>query len=375
MSKLFDATRIKTMAMGNRFVRSATWEGMAAPDGEVTPRLVELMVRLSRGGVGLIITSHAYVRPDGQAGLWQLGIHEDRLVKGLRGMTSAVHGEGGCIVAQVSHAGFFASPKMIGETPFAVSEVEGFAKSPRKELKMEDIRSIVRDFGKAAERAKEAGFDGVQIHAAHGYLLSQFLSPAFNKRRDEYGGTIENRARALLETLAEMRARVGEDFPILAKMNSEDYLDDGLTLEDSVAVGAMLERGGLDAIEVSGGTLVSGQFSPTRSGIKSEEKEAYFRNGAKAFREKIGIPLILVGGNRSFSMAERLVNEGYADYISMSRPFIREPDLVKRWRSGDLRKAKCVSDNQCFVAGMSGEGITCVVEKKEKEKNDEPRFP
>jgi len=133
-------------------------------------------------------------------------------------------------------------------------------------------------------------------------------------------------------------------------------------------VGAMLERGGLDAIEVSGGTLVSGQLSPFRAGIKSEEKEAYFRNAAKAFREKIGIPLILVGGNRSFSMAERLVNEGYADYISMSRPFIREPDLVERWRSGDLRKAKCVSDNQCFGAGMSGEGITCVVEKKEKEK-------
>ncbi len=368
MSSLFEAMEIKGMRLANRFVRSATWEGMASQDGEATPKLVELMVQLARGGVGLIITSHAYVRRDGQAGLWQLGIYEDRLVRGLHDMTSAVHKEGGSIVAQISHAGFFASPKLIRETPLAVSQVQGFANSPRKVMAGEDIRGIVDDFGRAARRAKEAGFDGIQIHAAHGYLMSQFLSPAFNKRTDSYGGPVENRARALLETLANVRAAVGEDFPVLVKMNCEDCLEGGLSLGDSIKVGAMLERGGLDAIELSGGTLVSGNLIPSRAGIKSEEKEAYFRNAARAFKENLRVPLILVGGNRSFHVAEKLVDEGYADCISMSRPFIREPGLVKRWASGDLSKAKCVSDNQCFGAGMSGEGIYCVVEKKEKQK-------
>jgi 2,4-dienoyl-CoA reductase-like NADH-dependent reductase (Old Yellow Enzyme family) len=368
MSRLFESIEINRMRLANRFVRSATWEGMASQDGEVTPKLVDLMVQLARGGVGLIITSHAYVRRDGQAVSWQLGIYEDRLVRGLRDMTSAVHRERGLIVAQISHAGFFANPKLIRETPFAVSQVQGFAKSPRKVMAGEDIRAIVDDFGRAARRAKEAGFDGVQIHAAHGYLMSQFLSPAFNKRTDSYGGPVENRARALLETLANIRAAVGEDFAVLVKINCEDYLEGGLSLEDSIKVGAMLERAGLDAIELSGGTPVSGDLRPPRAGINSEEKEAYFRNAARAFKENLRVPLMLVGGNRSFHVAEKLLDEGYADCISMSRPFIREPGLVKRWTSGDLSKAKCVSDNQCFDAGASGGGIYCVVEKKAKEK-------
>jgi 2,4-dienoyl-CoA reductase-like NADH-dependent reductase (Old Yellow Enzyme family) len=367
MSRLFEAVEIKGMRLANRFVRSATWEGMASRDGEVTPKLVELMARLSRGGVGLIITSHAYVRRDGQAGSGQLGIYDDRLVKGLRDLTSAVHREGGLVVAQLSHAGFFANPKLIGQAPLAVSQAQGFANSPRKVMTVEDIQGIVEDFGKAARRAKESGFDGVQIHGAHGYLLSQFLSPAFNKRADRYGGPVENRARALLETLASVRAAGGENFPVLVKMNCEDYLEGGLTLADSIKVAAMLERGGLDAVEVSGGTLVSGHLSPSRAGIKSEDKEAYFRNASKAFKGNLHIPVILVGGNRSFQVAEKLVDEGYADLISMSRPFIREPDLVRRWASGDLNKAKCISDNQCFGAAMSGDGIYCVVEKKENQ--------
>lgn len=264
---------------------------------------------------------------------------------------------------QISHAGFFANPKLTGQTPLVPSQVDGFAKSPRKELAVEQIRQIVEAFGQAACRVKEAGFDGVQIHAAHGYLMSQFLSPAFNKRTDEYGGVLENRARAVMEVTGEVRAAVGEDFPVLIKMNSEDFLDGGLSLDDSIKVGAVLQDGGIDGIELSGGSIVSGDLSPSRGKITSEDKEAYFRDAAKAFKENLRVPLILVGGIRSFRMAERLVEEGYADYISMSRPFIREPDLVKRWKSGDLRKATCVSDNQCFGPATAGEGIYCVVER------------
>jgi 2,4-dienoyl-CoA reductase-like NADH-dependent reductase (Old Yellow Enzyme family) len=362
--RLFEETAIRGMKMRNRLVRSATWEGMATPEGEVTSRLVDLMFQLARGGVALIISSHAYVRREGQAGVFQLGIYDDRLVPGLSEMVSAVHKEGGKIIAQLAHAGFMADRKLTGQTPLGVSQVEGFGNSPRQVMTVEDIHGIVAAFGQAARRAKEAGFDGVQIHAAHGYLMSQFLSPAFNKRTDQYGGPVENRARAILEVLKSVRAEVGERSPVLVKMNSEDCLEGGLTLPDSLKVGSLLEKAGLDAIELSGGTLVSGKLSPSRAGIKTEDKEAYFRDAARQFKREVRIPLILVGGVRSPQLAEKLLVEGYADYLSMSRPFIREPDLVKRWQSGDRTRAKCISDNQCFGPGRAGEGIYCVVERK-----------
>jgi len=364
MSKLFEKSTINAMALRNRFVRSATWEGMAGEDGGVTPKLTDLMVKLAKGSVGMLITSHAYVRKDGQAGPWQLGIYSDTLIDGLKEMTRSIHENGSKVVAQLAHAGYLASGKLSGETPVAMSLLDGQGKSPRNELTASGIQKIVEAFGQAGRRAKEAGFDGVQIHAAHGYLLSQSLSPAFNRRRDGFGGPIANRARLLLEVLKRLRAELGNDYPILVKMNSQDFVEDGLSLEDALQVGAMLHEGGIDAIELSGGTLLSGNLGPSRAKISSEEKEAYFKEGARAFKEKVPVPLILVGGLRSFRVAESLVNEGISDYISMSRPFIREPDLIKRWESGDLRRARCVSDNQCFGPGRDGEGIYCVVERK-----------
>lgn len=366
MSELFEETEINGMNLANRLVRSATWEGMAGQEGEVTPRLVKVMTDLAEGGVGLIISSHAYVRKDGQAGLFQLGIYEDVLIKGLENMTKAVHDRNGKILAQLAHAGLFGNTRLSGEPPVAVSALEGYAHPPRKVMEKKDIDALVEAFGRAAGRAQDAGFDGVQLHAAHGYLLNQFLSPAFNKREDDYGGTVENRARAVLEVLHAVRNKVGKGYPVLIKMNCEDFLEGGLTLQDSLKSGSLLQEAGIDAVELSGGTFLSGKFGPSRGGIKSEDREAYFSEAAKAFKEKLRIPLMLVGGIRSFHVAEKLVVEGYADYISMSRPFIREPELVKRWASGDLGKAQCLSDNQCFGSGMAGEGVYCVTKKQEE---------
>jgi 2,4-dienoyl-CoA reductase-like NADH-dependent reductase (Old Yellow Enzyme family) len=368
MSRLFESTEINGLKLSNRFVRSATWEGMAGDDGSVTPALVNLMARLAEGGVGLIISSHAYIKPEGQAGPRQLGVYQEALVPGLRQMTQAVHEQGGRMVLQLAHAGGFANSKLTGQTPLAPSAVEGFSKIPPKEMTSEDIREVTEAFGLAARRAQAAGFDGVQIHTAHGYLLSQFLSPLFNKRLDDFGGTAENRYRVLGQVLKKVRSAVGDDFPVLVKLNSQDFLEGGLTLEDSVKIGGWLQGDGIDAIELSGGTLKSGTLSPSRSGITTEEQEAYFTEGAKAFKEKVTVPLLLVGGIRSWPVAERIIEQGTADYISMSRPFIREPGLIRRWRSGDLRPAFCISDNQCFGPAMAGKGIYCVVEKKEKEK-------
>jgi len=367
MSKLFEQSKINKMVLSNRFVRSATWEGMAAEDGGATPALIEKMVELAEGEVGLIISGHAYIRPEGKAGLLQMGMYKDELIPGLQEMTDKVHGAGGKIVAQLAHAGHFAI-KQTGQVPLVASNFEGLAKSSRKEMTVQDIQELVDSFKDAAVRARTAGFDGVQIHSAHGYLLSQFLSPSFNCRQDEYGGDIRGRSKIHIEILEAIRKAVGDDYPVLIKMNSQDFVENGLSLEDSIKAGRMLADAGLNAIELSGGMLTSGKLSPSRSGINAEEKEAYFREGAKLFKSEIDIPIILVGGMRSFEVADLLVEEGAADYISMCRPLIREPQLIKRWKEGDRRKAECNSDNLCFGPALEGKGISCVTkELKQKE--------
>ncbi len=368
MSKLFEPGEINGMTLSNRFVRSATWEGMAADDGACTPKLIDLMAGLAEGGVGLIISSHAYVLQEGQAGPWQLGIYKDELVPGLQDMTAAVHANNGKIVIQLNHGGYYAHPKLIGKTPKAPSKAAGMSKTPRDEMSDGDIQHVISAFEAAAKRAQAAGFDGIQIHSAHGYLLSQFLSPAFNQRNDEYGGDIQNRARVHLAVLQGIRRAVGDDYPVLIKMNCQDFIENGLSVEDSLRVAKMLVAEGIDAIELSGGILSSTTLSPSRLGIKTEDKEAYFQEEAKAFKAQLDVPLILVGGNRSFAVAERLVQDGIADYISMSRPFIREPGLINRWKSGDLSKATCVSDNMCFGPASKGDGIYCVTEERQKGK-------
>jgi len=370
MSKLFESARINGMELSNRFVRSATWEGMAADDGAVTPKLIETMIALAKGGVGMIITSHAYVKQEGQAGPWQIGVYKDGLIDGLKEMAAAVHESGGKIVMQIAHAGHFAVEQLTGLAPWVASDFEGLAKTPRHEMTVDDIQALTKSFAEAARRAKVAGFDGVQLHSAHGYLLSQFLSPLFNRRRDEYGGSIENRDRLHLGVLRAVREAVGDDFPILAKLNCGDFVEGGLDTTDALKVGEMLAEAGLDALEISGGVSTGGRMSPSRM-VKNEEQEAYFKNEARAFRQALDIPLILVGGMRSFETAEKLLDDGTADFISMCRPFIREPALINRWKSGDLRKASCISDNQCFGPAMACEGIYCVVEKKEKQKGTE----
>lgn len=364
MAKLFEKTKIKDLELPNRFIRAATFEGMAGEDGSCTPQLIDYVVELAKGGVGLIITGHTYVQTDGQATPLQQGIYNDDLIDGLKEMAEAVHREGGRIILQLAHGGLQAKPKLTGTTPKGPSTGEGLVDPPGREMSVEEIKDVVDAFGKGASRAKEAGFDGVQIHGAHGYLLNQFLSPAFNHRTDNYGRSVENRVRILLEVLESIRRAVGRYYPVFLKINSQDFMEDGLSVEEFLEVGVILDRAGVDAIEVSGGTLYSGKSIPFRKEITYEREQAYFRKAAKALRRKIKAPVILVGGLRSYLLAERLVLEGFADYISLCRPFIREPHLIARWRSGDLRKATCISCNGCFGVAMSGQGIYCIQDRR-----------
>ena len=340
MTRLFEQSEINGMVLSNRFVRSATWEGLATDDGACTSKLVDLMARLANGGVGLIITGHTFVRPDGQHSPWQLGIYKDELIPGLKAMTQVVHENGAKIVLQLGYGGAYLSKSRVAK------------------MTVEDIQELTAAYGVAAMRAKKAGFDGVQIFAAHGFFLSQLLCPRYNDRNDTYGGNIQNRARALLEVLQSVRNHTASDYPVLVKLNCRDFVDNGLTLEDSLQVGMMLEEEGIDAIELSGGLLNNPNIMQSK--IDTEAVEAYFQNEARAFKEKIKVPLILVGGIRSYVVAKELLDQGVADYISMSRPFIRDPDLINRWKAGDLLEAECISCNNCFEQIKQGKGVSCV---------------
>ena len=364
MSGLFEPTAINGMKMSNRFVRSATYEAMAEADGTVKEQLVSYMAELARGGVGLIITGHSHVTREGQALDRQMGIYSDTLINGLQRLTAAVHENSGIVAVQLAHAGMRAVGKdeyaALGPCDIFVDGVRTVAAMTKK-----DIRRTVNAFGDAANRAITAGFDAIQIHAAHGYLLSQFLAPCSNKRTDRYGGKLENRARLLIEVYQEIRRRVGPSYPVMIKINSEDFLDEGFTVAEMIKVAHMLEELGLDAIEMSGGTFASGSLIPSRVGTStSEAKEVYYKEAARAFKKEIGIPLILVGGFLSFASAEDVVASGLADFVALSRPLIRESQLVKRWADGDRTKALCISCNKCFTTLFTKEALHCAVLKE-----------
>ena len=359
----YDKMTINGMTVPNRLVRSATWEGLASAEGFVTPALEDAMLELADGGVGMIITGHMFVAEQGRAGERQLAVYADEYISGLRSMVKKVHERGSVIVAQLAHAGGQAAQAITGMPALGPSPFARKDGGVCQEMTENDIDNMVNAFQQAASRALAAGFDGVQIHGAHGYCLSQFLSPHINKRTDMYGGSFENRMRPLVRVYEAIRRVVGDDYPVTLKINCEDYVEGGLELEDSASVIQGLEMIGLDAVEISGGLLTN---SPSKSSVRvgrfdTPAKEAWYREAARVVRERTKLPIILVGGIRSFSVVEGLLAEGLIDFVSMSRPLLREPDLLKRWAAGDLRKAECISCNKCFSVLVNNEGYFCPV--------------
>ena len=370
MPELFDEFEINGMVLTNRSVRSATWTGMATQNGRCTTRLTKLVERLARGDVGLIITGFAYVMPNGQALPKQLGIHDDAMIPDLLNLTKRVHAANGKIAMQIVHAGVQTVMRKEIDGPVwgpSVVHDKLFGITPRA-MTQRQIKETVQAFARAAGRAKRAGFDAVQLHGAHGYLISQFLSPFRNKRTDNYGGRIENRARFLFETYRAVRKTVGRNFPVFIKLNTKDFVRGGLQERDTLFVAKKLYEMGIDAIEMSGGIPAAGNLSPARTRIRKTSDEAYFLPLAKKIKEEIPVPLILVGGIRSLTTVSQILNTGAADLVSMARPLIREPGLIRRWKEGDRKKAKCISCNQCFATGNSPGGIYCVIERKARTK-------
>ena len=336
MSILFETTQIKDMALRNRLVRSATWEGMCEPDGKPTPKLAACYADLAKGGIGLIVSGYTFVRPEGKQLNGKMGIHTDAFASAYESLARAVHSQNGAIAIQLVHAGGQANPDQAGRQPVAPSAVKlpQYPAVPA-ELSVEEVQQIIDAFGEGARRAKTWGFDAVQLHGAHGYLINQFLSPLTNQRQDPYGGSLENRSRFLMQVYQSVRQAVGEDFPVMIKLNASDHLEGGLDISDALYAATQLSQNGIDAIEVSAGTAASGKLGPARDKINAPETEAYNLSLATQIKAKVNCPVMVVGGFRSYDVAEQAIEKAGMDYIAISRPLIREPALPNRWQAGD----------------------------------------
>jgi 2,4-dienoyl-CoA reductase-like NADH-dependent reductase (Old Yellow Enzyme family) len=368
--------KIGKLEIKNRFVRSATYEGLATDEGEITEKLVDFYKKLAEGGSGLIITSYAFIQQSGQANNKQIGVYKDDFIPGLKKITDIIHehGEGCKVVLQLVHAG--RQSHHVKETVAPSAVLEKFSNKMPREMTTNEIVETIESFALAARRAKEAGFDGVQLHGAHGYLISEFLSPYTNKRTDQYGGNTNNRLRFVEQIYRRSRDLVGDDFPFLIKMNCDDFLEGGITLDESKKITKMLSNIGYDAIEISSCMWETVKrkkneigWKPTfipesRMAIGSVNEPAYHLPYAKEIKKGIDIPLILVGGLNSIDLVEEILNKGDADFVALSRPLIREPDLPNRWMKGiGNSTADCDYCNSCMTT-LFTTGLLCP--KKEK---------
>jgi 2,4-dienoyl-CoA reductase-like NADH-dependent reductase (Old Yellow Enzyme family) len=360
-TNLFTPHRLQGMELRNRLIRSATLEGMCGRDGLPTAALVDLYRRLAAGGCGLLISGITYVSEEGRLIPTGLGAACDAQLAGLKALAAAIHEEGGRFCLQLGHTGGQGRSTVCGQQPVAPSAVklEQYPEMPR-EMTLAEIATSVAAFAAAAGRAKRAGCDAVQLHAAHGYLINQFLSPLTNQRQDGYGGDLAGRSRFLLETVAAVRQAVGVDFPLLVKLNGSDNLTGGLEIDESLAVAKLLDAAGIAGIEISSGTPASGDRVPIRLGHEKGDEMAYNVVLSRLIKQHVTCPVIAVGGIRSLHVATGLLRTNQADYLSLSRPLIREPDLPNKLQSGASDKSTCISCNGCLKAMLKGD-LRCVV--------------
>ncbi len=324
MKTIFDKTTLGNIKTKNRLIRSATWEGMADGEGHIPEELFKVYDGLFSGGVGAVITGFTSVSDNDFYFGGMVRLSNDSLISEHKILTENAHKNDCPVIVQL-----------------ALGEYNGsYRNMSINDLTKEDIERIEELFVSAAHRAKSAGYDGVQIHAAHGFFLSRFISPAYNHRLDEYGGSAENRGRIVAEIIAKIKKDI-PDLHITMKINCSDFMLGGLVPSESLVICQQCENAGLGSVEVSGAGT---SFSGIRAGVN----EAYFKDFALALAKQIDIPVILVGGHRSIENMNAVLNEGGIGFLSLSRPLIREPDLINRWQNGDTSPAKCVSCNMCY---------------------------
>lgn len=382
MKRVFGDAEIAGVTLKNRIIRSATHEGMANKNGCPTEVMMKKYELLARGEVGAIITGYAAIQQNGKCSMYNsLMIDSDSQIEPFRELTRRVHEYSTPVFLQIAHCGRQTRSKVTGFPTVAPSPIRDkiYNEEVPHALSEAEIRELINNFALAVERAKKAGFDGVQIHAAHGYLLSSFLSPRMNKRNDKWGGSTENRFRIVSEIIRQSRARAGE-YPILAKINAYEKSKDGIRTEEAIKISKCLELEGCNGIEVSCGIAEEG-FVTIRGDFPFEMISAnnfkmekipkllhplvgivikrtmaspeplflYNLPHAEEIKKHVGIPVIVVGGIRKLEDIKNIIEQERSDFVSMSRPFIIEPNLVKKFKEGRQNESKCINCNYCMI--------------------------
>lgn len=381
--KAFKSAEISGIRFKNRIIRSATHEGMADGSGVPDERLKKLYTELAKGNAGAIITGFTGICQDGKSSMHNMiMIDRDEVISAFKKITDSVHEYNTPIIMQIVHCGRQTRSKSTGEPTKGVSPIRHkfFNEDLPQELFENDINKIINNFVQAAARAKKAGFDAVQLHAAHGFLLSEFLSSHSNRRNDKWGGSIRNRFRIVKTIIKRTKERI-EGFPVFIKLNSHDGQKNGITIDEAVEFAKMLEKAGCDGIEVSCGTIEDGLYTirgeklpaeaalqytfkyralpsivkkiagPFLKSIMRQPKPIinYNLEAAVKIKQAVNIPVIVVGGINNYNSIDKIINKHGIDFASMSRPFIIQPDIVEKFRTRVQKKSKCIMCNFCAI--------------------------
>jgi 2,4-dienoyl-CoA reductase-like NADH-dependent reductase (Old Yellow Enzyme family) len=373
----FQEAQLGPLKLSNRFIKAATFEGLA-PENVVSDELISFHRRIAEGGVGMTTIAYCAVAPDGQGAPNEIVVGPPA-AEGLRRFTDAIHETGTAASIQLGHAG----PVGAGAGQKGLSPSRVFAPQALRFTRAageDDLQRAIRNFASAAKVAADSGFDALELHFGHGYLISSFLSPSLNRRKDRWGGTLENRARLAREVAQAVRLAVGDGIALIAKFNMADGVAGGFWLDESITVARMLETDGhLNALELSGGSsfqnpmylfrgeapiheMASAFPQPLRMGFKLGAgrflreypfEEAYFLPYARQFRDALDMPLILLGGLNRLDTVENALAEGF-EFVALGRALLREPGLIRRWQAGDESEALCIHCNKCIPTIYQG---------------------
>jgi len=362
--KLFAPGKIGSLELPNRVVFAATSSELADKDGFVGDDLVEYYAERARGGTGLIVVEATYIEQEGKRLQHNAMLHDDCFIPGLRKVVQAAHAEGARMALQLNHGGRESIPDVSGSVPLAPSPIPsqftgvGDAVIP-KELTVGEIDRIVERFAEAARRARDAGFDAVELHGAHGYLIGEFLSPDSNKREDDYGGSVQRRAYFCVRLIEAIKARLGADYPVIVRMNGRDHVQHGLELADAIEMAVMFEAAGADSISVSGGVHASRPYMVVPG--MSVDRGCYVSYG-NAIRKRVKVPVMVVGRINTPELAEQILEDGQADFICLSRALIADPHFPAKAKSGRVETiAPCIACNECIATVHRHKGLACTV--------------
>jgi len=381
--RVFTPAKLGPIQLRNRTIRSAAFEGMC-PQGKPSDSLLYYHQSVAEGSIGMTTIAYASVTPTGRSFEHQMWMREE-IVPDLRRITDAIHAEGAAASIQLGHCGNMSDKAVTKTRPLAPSaKFNLFGLARPKGMTEQDIAEVIEAFGRSVELASKAGFDAVEIHAGHGYLISQFLSPHTNRRRDRFGGSLENRTRFLVEIARRAKQAAADKLALIFKMNLRDGFDGGMELQEAIEVAKTLEREGADALVLSGGFVSKCPMYIMRGDVPLKEmitaqkelvrkvglaafgrfvvkaypfREAYFLEDALVVREAVSLPLIFVGGLVTLEKIEEVLERGF-DFVAMARALIREPDFVKKLETGETRVSKCEPCNKCMATMYYGEA-TC----------------